>query len=277
MHEDLILVGSDGQLGHVYGFARATGTLVWRYEAGAGGLRSDLLRLGKSLVAVTADEGLVALDAATGAKRWSFPLKAAPYTSPGTDGDHVYVVSDDGALHAIGGATGKVLWKIPLGAAPSGAIEITGRSLFAGTSKTSWDDPWSTSSPGSHSLHRVDTVKEKIIARIPLPAKPLGRPLIARGRVVLYAGNQLLALDRKGTQVAWKRLAAHQNRVPRLQYWNGSIVAPSDPKEVVAVDPETGDVAWRQSVPASVTTLRAADDALYVGAGEALYAYTSTP
>lgn len=264
-------------MGHVYALQRATGKLLWKYDAGSGGSFFDLLVVEARVIALTSTEGVVALDARTGAKAWSFRLRPAPYSSPATDGKHVFVADADGTLYALNATNGKLLWSRRLGAQPSNSLRLAGATIVIGTSKTSWDDPWSTGSSGSHSLYRVDAARGKVLSKISLPAKALGPAILIGNVLMVYSGNDLVGIDSR-MRVIWRRPARHQNQIPRAQVWNGAVIAPSDPKAVVLVESKTGAIRWRESVGAGVTTLRTSDDALYVGvAGGKLHAYQIAP
>lgn len=264
-------------MGHVYALQRATGKLLWKYDAGSGGSFFDLLVVEARVIALTSTEGVVALDARTGAKAWSFRLRPAPYSSPATDGKHVFVADADGTLYALNATNGKLLWSRRLGAQPSNTLRLAGATIVIGTSKTSWDDPWSTGSSGSHSLYRVDAARGKVLSKISLPAKALGPAILVGNVLMVYSGNDLVGIDSR-MRVIWRRPARHQNQIPRAQVWNGAVIAPSDPKAVVLVESKTGAIRWSESVGAGVTTLRTSDDALYVGvAGGKLHAYQIAP
>lgn len=273
VHSDLILVGSDGAVGHVYAFQRATGNLLWKYDAGSGGSYFDLLVVQRRVIALTATEGVVALDVRTGAKAWNFQLRPAPYSSPATDGKYVFVADADGTVYALNAANGKVRWSRRLGAQPSNTVRLAGTAIIVGTSKTSWDEPWSTGSSNSHSLYRLDAAMGKVQAKILLPAKPLGSAVLIGNVLVVYSGNDLIGVDSR-MRLIWRRPAPHQNRIPRVQVWSGAVIAPSDPKAVVLIDPNTGTIQWRKGVGDGVTTLQASEEVLYVGvAGGKLHAY----
>lgn len=219
----------------------------------------------------------MALDVRTGAKAWSFRLRPAPYSSPATDGRRVFVADADGTLYALHAKNGKLHWSRRLGAQPSNSLRLAGAAIVLGTSNTSWDDPWSIGSPGSHHLYRVDAARGKVLAKISLPAKALGPAILFGNVLMVYSGNDLVGID-SGMRVIWRVPARHQNQIPRIQVWNGTVVAPADPKAVVLVESKTGAIRWRESVGAGVTTLRTSDDALYVGvAGGKLHAYQIMP
>ena len=273
VHRDLVLVGSDGTVGHVYAFRAATGDLLWKRHAGKGGSYFDLIVAKERVIAVTAADGVLALDVRTGAEVWKSPLRPGRYGSPATDGTYVFVADADGTLHALDAATGKRRWSLRLGAEPSNTPRLTGSAIVIGTSKTSWDQPWSTGSPDAHHLYRVSATTGKVLGKVSLPAKALGPPVVIGDMLVVYSGNDLVGVDAR-MRVLWKRTARHQSHIPRVQVWKGAVIAPSDPKDIVIVDPKTGAVLSRHDAGAGVTTLRATEEALYAGVvGGELHAY----
>jgi outer membrane protein assembly factor BamB len=60
--------------------------------------------------------GLLALDAATGARLWSAPSGHSVANAAAVDGDTVVFASDDGVVHAVSAATGAPIWRHDLGA-----------------------------------------------------------------------------------------------------------------------------------------------------------------
>jgi outer membrane protein assembly factor BamB len=61
--DDLILIGTDGAMGHVYAFERATGKVVWKHAitrsvSGNGGATTDVLGSGANAYVVTIGDEL---------------------------------------------------------------------------------------------------------------------------------------------------------------------------------------------------------------------------
>ena len=100
-------------------------TLLWTYEAGQAPqpawprsgrmtfdrafqpvIAGDTLYFGSS-----ADGKVYALDAATGAERWSYTTDGPVRFAPAVWKDRLFVASDDGYLHCLSGRSGELLWK----------------------------------------------------------------------------------------------------------------------------------------------------------------------
>src|SRR4030095_10788902 len=109
--DDLILIGTDGAMGHVYAFARATGTVVWEHAvtrtvSGNGGATTDVLRSGANAFVVTIGDELLCLDLRTGRLNWSFQSAFADTQfmwsrRPAVSGDRVFFGGIPGVLYAL--------------------------------------------------------------------------------------------------------------------------------------------------------------------------------
>jgi len=51
--DDLVVIGTDGTLGHVYAFGRTTGAVRWKYKVEATGVASDIVRVENQIYFVT--------------------------------------------------------------------------------------------------------------------------------------------------------------------------------------------------------------------------------
>jgi outer membrane protein assembly factor BamB len=70
--DQLIVMGTDGNIGSVCAFERASGTVRWKYKVNERGVASDVLRLENSVYAVTLGDELLCLDLDTGKSKWTF-------------------------------------------------------------------------------------------------------------------------------------------------------------------------------------------------------------
>jgi outer membrane protein assembly factor BamB len=71
------LIGTDGAMGQVYAFERATGKVVWKHAvtrrvAGYDGVTTDILGNGPNAYAVMLGDELLCLDLKTGRLNWTF-------------------------------------------------------------------------------------------------------------------------------------------------------------------------------------------------------------
>ena len=83
------------------------------------------------------DNSLYAVDAATGAKKWSFTTGNCVQTHPAisADGSTVFVGSLDNSLYAVDAATGAKKWSFATGdnVDSSPAISADGSTVFVGS------------------------------------------------------------------------------------------------------------------------------------------------
>jgi outer membrane protein assembly factor BamB len=77
---------------------------------------------------------VVALDAATGAVRWSTPLGSGVAASPALAGGRLYVPTAGGSLMVLDAATGAVQWSTAPGAGISGQPAVAGGVVYTGSS-----------------------------------------------------------------------------------------------------------------------------------------------
>jgi outer membrane protein assembly factor BamB len=239
-----------------FGFAvalnAANGEEVWRAEAGAPFHAAPTVA-GTRVYAVTNDSELVALDAATGAVEWTYQAIAEPArilsaSSPAVEGDTVIAPFASGELIALISANGRRLWVDSLSRSGrltslSSINDIAGRPVMDGGIVYA----------ASHSglLAAVDVrTGQRIWGRAFASTQT---PWIAGD--VLYAVNidgELVALDKATGGVFWvrqlRRYEDEEDREDRISWTGpilvgGKLVLANSLGEVVAVTPETGEVA----------------------------------
>jgi outer membrane protein assembly factor BamB len=118
----MVFVGDNG--GKVWALNGSKGTVIWKFTAGdtvysSPAVVNGVVYIGGDLVS---DGTVYALDAATGAKLWSFSTgNLWVYSSPAVANGVVYLGSYDhltssnsGILYALDASTGKMLWSYPV-------------------------------------------------------------------------------------------------------------------------------------------------------------------
>jgi outer membrane protein assembly factor BamB len=70
--DELVIIGTDGKMGHVYAFERSTGAVRWKYRVENWGVVSDVLRLQNKVYAVTLRDEVVCLNLEDGKLNWTF-------------------------------------------------------------------------------------------------------------------------------------------------------------------------------------------------------------
>src|SRR5262249_52031349 len=138
---DLVIAGCDdrdpGGVGHLYGFDGRTGRVRWRQRLGRGGM-SDLVHRGSLVYAMTLDDGLRCIEAATGRPLWSQRSRAVFDTSASTGvqstpalvGERIVCGGQDSVVAALDAARGTRLWQRSVGARVQSAIVDSGRSVY---------------------------------------------------------------------------------------------------------------------------------------------------
>ena len=247
---DMVYVASMD--GYLYALDAATGKRHWRYAVESrysshrkiGLLSSPTVLEGRVYIGTM--EGLLALDAASGDRIWSYDqnwsstvsgseatIYSAPdevSSSPAVANGVAYFGSLDGHLYAVNAADGTHRWNF--------AASTTERSDRFGFSAT-----WRTNFHSS--------------------------PLVADG--VLYVGsalNHVYALDADTGQVHWKYTTDHVvNSSPALA--DGVVYVGSDDGHLYALNAAHGDLLWRHKTNGPVlSSPTVADGVVYVGSGD---------
>lgn len=92
-----------------------------------------LAAAGEVVLAATGFGELVALEAATGRRHWSYKLGAGARSAPTAAGGKVYVVSATGILHAVNIADGSQAWTLPGIPETAGVLSSASPAVSGGT------------------------------------------------------------------------------------------------------------------------------------------------
>jgi outer membrane protein assembly factor BamB len=88
---------------------------------------------GNMIFAATGYGELVALDASTGARAWTYKLSAQPNAAPTAAGGKVYVVSSTNVLHAVNQSDGTEAWQYPGIPETAGVLSSAGPAVSGDT------------------------------------------------------------------------------------------------------------------------------------------------
>jgi outer membrane protein assembly factor BamB len=255
--EKLIIVDTDGNMGHVYAFEPLTGNLRWKYKVGWRGLASDIVRSGNSIYALTLSDELVCLDLETGEAKWTFRSGAPPKlyfwtSSPVVVGERVYFGGLDGMAYAIDSGSGKLIWKSNLGARVSSSVVSHGGDIYLGT-------------VNGH-IFRLDADSGKVLGDLQVEGEPRWRLVVASDSLLVFLGPQTLAsLDLSLKGVRWSAKASSEFWTSARPYvWRDTVLA-GDGDELVALRARDGARLWSHQVSRMVRGIGVADDVLYVG------------
>ena len=100
------------------------------HAARPGTMASD----GATVFATIFDQSrVVAVDAATGQRRWSFPTKGWMLAEPTVSGDDVFVTSQDRSLYCLDKATGQPRWSFPTQWRVESGVAVRAGSVYFGS------------------------------------------------------------------------------------------------------------------------------------------------
>jgi outer membrane protein assembly factor BamB len=254
--EKLMVVGTDGDMGHLYAFEPQTGAVRWKYRVEWRGLASDVVRSGDNLYALTLGDELVCVDLKSGQANWTFRSSAPPKlyywnSSPVLVGERVYFGGMDGVVYSLNARDGKMIWKSDFGARVSTSIAAHGSDLYVGTA--------------DRHLHRLDADSGKVLADLAVEAEPRWRLIVARDSVLVFLGPQSLAsVDFSLKKVRWSAKALQNWMSARPYVWHDMVLA-GDGRELIAFRASDGVRAWSYTFPGTVRGIGVTNDVLYVG------------
>jgi eukaryotic-like serine/threonine-protein kinase len=174
------------QDGYLYALdaTRSGAHQFWRAETGAAAAN----RLGQSDIYVdsrpTVDGGVIyagsrdmnvyAIDAETGARRWSFATKGQiSHSSPAVAGGLVYIGSEDKSLYALDAATGKQRWTYATGGQILSSPAVAENVVYVGSADAA--------------VYALDARSGSLVHRYETAAGVAVQPVVAEG--MLYAAD----------------------------------------------------------------------------------------
>jgi len=264
--DQLVVIGTDGNMGHVYAFDRTTGAVRWKYRVDQRGVASDVIRLGNNIYAVTLGDELLCLDLMTGKAKWTFhsgfSSKDFRWTStPTMAEDKIYFGGLDGTVYALDAESGATIWKRELAARVTTSIALQGHNLYVGTSK--------------RQIYRLDSTSGEVLSSFATEAEPRGHLLIGGDSLLVFLGDELLAnLDPALKKLRWCADASKEWTSARPYLWHGMVLA-GNRRELVAFGYTNGARLWSHQFPEVVRGIGTSDAVLYVGSlSGPIFAYT---
>jgi outer membrane protein assembly factor BamB len=268
--DELLIIGTDGKIGHVYAFERTTGAVRWKYQVNDRGVASDVIRLGQNVYFVTLGNELVCVALGTGNVKWSFHSGYAgsddclTCSSPAAAEGRVFFGGLDGFAYALDAQSGKLIWKRDLGAKVTTSAAIQGRDLYLGT--------------GKHQLYRMNTDSGEVLREIETQATPYGHLILASDSLLTFLGDELLgSFDLNLAKLRWSAEASKEWTSARPYLWRDVVLA-GNRRELVAFRSADGAREWSHQFPETVRGIGTSPDVLYVGTLKGpILAYSPTP
>jgi outer membrane protein assembly factor BamB len=219
--------------GHLVAVDAMTGSESWRSEGVA--FSSDATFDGDTLYIGAADGTLVALDASSGAVRWTVPVSTSggEVWSPAFADGRLYVSERSGDLVAVDVATREIAWRVPTGSSSTGTAVVADGIVFLGT----YDG-------FEGSLSAFDGVTGRLLWSV---AEPLWAPAVSDG--VAYSGGEDVATAHSATtgRELWRFELDGVVRAPAVA--DGIVYVPAESEHrVYALEAASGRVLWSYDV-----------------------------
>jgi outer membrane protein assembly factor BamB len=268
--DDLVVIGTDGTIGHVYAFEPATGAVRWKYKVEATGVASDIVRLENQIYFMTIANDLVCVDLQSGKPKWVFHDAYSPQehcvtcASPAISEGRVYFGGWDGFAYAVEAQSGNLIWKKDLGADVTTSAAVDHHNLYLGTSK--------------RHLYRLDTDSGAVLSELPTESAPNGRLIIANDSLLAFLGDDVFAsfdLDLK--TLRWSAEASKQWTSARPYLWR-DVVLVGNRRELIAFRSSDGARQWSHQFPETIRGIGTSPEVLYIGTLTGpIFAYSPNP
>ncbi len=225
--DELVIIGTDGKIGHVYAFDRLTGAVRWKYRVNDWGVVSDVLRLKNNVYAVTLGDELVCLNLEDGKVKWTFHSGYSNQTqnfhwtsTPAVLNDHIYFGGLDGIVYALDANSGKQIWKRDLGGRVTTSVAAHEHDLYVGTSK--------------RHIYRLNSDSGDVLSDFPTDSEPRWSLVLVDDSLVVFLGDEVLAsIDLSLKKVRWSAEASKEWTSARPYLWHGAVLA-GNRRELVA-------------------------------------------
>ncbi len=256
--DELVIIGTDGKMGHVYAFERSTGAVRWKYRVENWGVVSDVRRLQNKVYAVTLRDEVVCLNLEDGKLNWTFHSgysdQATNFhwtSTPAVSDDRIYFGGLDGIVYALDAQSGKIIWKRDLAARVTTSVAVQGHDLYVGTAK--------------RHLYRLNTGSGDVLSDFAAESEPRWSLLIAGGSLVAFLGDEVLAsIDLSLKKIRWSAEAPKEWTSARPYLWRGIVLA-GNRGDLVAFRSSDGAREWSHQFPETVRGIGTSDEVLYVG------------
>jgi outer membrane protein assembly factor BamB len=261
--------------GNFYAYKLSDGSEVWKQKfEGSGFLAGAAFH--EDRLYVGDFNGLIrALDASDGKELWKYEAKGESYAAPNVVDGRVLVTTEAGELVSLDASSGEQQWhfqiEAPLRCWPT---VVEGRVLLAGCDER---------------VHAVDIATGKEVAGVDIDGPTGSTPAMLNGNA-LFGTEQgsFYSIDSKNMNIAWRHRDPESIDAIHTAAAVDSRVAVygTQGKTAYALNPETGEIAWKFTVRSHVESspVIAGDSAFFatkrgmihrvdVGSGKELWNY----
>jgi outer membrane protein assembly factor BamB len=236
----LLFAQSDGH--SLYAFApsgAAPSKRLWQFAGNGAPLTSPVVA-GGLVVLGSGDHNVYALDAKTGAVRWT-GTSGYVFTATPAIGNGVVVIGDQGGnIDGFALATGKPLWSVGAGAIDVAAV-IAGNTAYLVSE--------------DHSIYALNIASGQQVWAYGMDDYAAFSPILADGFVIAAnRAGELVAVDAKTGKLAWQT-GLNGTPFSQPEFWPArhAIVLKIGDHAVGAFDAATGKTLWLYTTPRVVT------------------------
>ncbi|NEE00768.1 outer membrane protein assembly factor BamB family protein [Phytoactinopolyspora halotolerans] len=246
--DGVVLAASTG--GVVAAVDAARGRTEWQRELGPVYRAAAFTDDGSTVYLPSSDHRLYALDAQSGADRWSLdvgdPVLSAPQVTA-IDGTETVIFSAGTTLHAVAAADGTQIWAADLRGFFAGRVACDGERVYAGS--------------GDGYAHAFDagtgerlwtfntTTRQDTYGRLLYGPWDDTVELLPEGLVLFATVTTTFAVDRASGEERWRVAAGCMYPASRL-IDDGALLLADEWGAFHLVDPATGVAAWRTELGA---------------------------
>jgi outer membrane protein assembly factor BamB len=230
----------------------ATGHLVWEFPTGDH-IEGGPVAAGELVVFPAGNDGMCAVDAATGKQRWAFRGDGHIDSTPCVHDGHVFVGAGKSRrfqnyqVICLDAATGKPVWRTPVPLPAWGNPVVAGGRVYIGLGNGRLTEDVKPPEQPAGALVCLDAANGKILWSFKTANAVFGRPTVVADRIVFGSrdGN-LYALTTDGNEAY--RVAMGGPVVAGVEPAGGRVYAVSVDGRIACVDPATGTEVWRHEL-----------------------------
>jgi outer membrane protein assembly factor BamB len=246
----VVYFGTEG--GEFYALDARGGLLLWEITLGGDEVFPAPAVL-DGIVYVSSEDGLLALDAATGTTLWKDDIGGID--SPTVVDGVVYVASGDNTVYAVNANTGSLLWKFATGSFLNSSPAVANGVVYVGSA--------------DYNVYALNASDGSKLWNYTTGNEIQASPAVANGVVYISSGDRnLYALNAKTGSKMWSYGPADDwavgDSAPAV--WNGIVYAGGN-NGMVALAANTGELLWSFTTGSGASSPAVANGVVYFGSG----------